>query len=328
MKLGNYDLNRPVFMAPMAGVTDKAFRETIRLTGGRYSFTEMISDKALLYKNSKTIRMLDLSGEDEPRIVQIFGSESEDMARAARIAVEYGANVIDINMGCPTPKIVKNCEGAALLRDLSRATKIAASVVKTVNVPVTAKIRLGWDYSSIVALELASRLEAVGIRMITVHARTKEQYYSGKADWSWIRKIKSNIGVPIIGNGDILSPYDAQRMLAETGCDGVMIARGALGNPWLIGRTQYFLETGEVLPEPDNRQKCEIVMKHLERVISYKGAKVGIKEIRKHAAWYTKGIRGAAEYRNEIMSAQNPKEMESIFFKAFLEESEGRFTEN
>lgn len=306
-------------MAPMAGITDKAFREIIRLTGGTYSFTEMISDKALLYRNPKTIQMLDLSGEEEPRIVQIFGSESEDMAKAARIAVEYGANVIDLNMGCPTPKIVRNWEGAALLRDLSRATKIAASVVKAVNVPVTAKIRLGWDYSSIVALELASRLETVGIGMITVHARTKEQYYSGKADWAWIGKIKESIGIPVIGNGDILSPDDAQRMLIETGCDGVMIGRGALGNPWLIGRIQHFFETGEALPEPDNRQKYEIVIKHLERVIAYKGDKVGIKEIRKHAAWYFKGLRGAAEYRNAIMRTQNSKEIKSIFAKAFLE---------
>lgn len=321
MKLGNYELTKPVFMAPMAGITDKAFREIIRLVGGKYAFTEMISDKALLFNNSKTIQMLDLQDEGEPRIVQIFGSEPEVMARAASMAVEYGADVIDINMGCPTPKIVKNNEGAALLRDLPLAVKIAASVIKAVSVPVTAKLRLGWDHSAIVAPELAIRLEAVGVSMVTVHARTREQYYSGKADWEWIRKIKENMGIPVIGNGDILTPNDALRMLQETGCDGVMIARGALGNPWLIGRTQHFLETGEIQPEPEGQQKLSILLKHFEKIIAYKGDKIGVNEIRKHAAWYIKGIRKAAEYRNEIMNTNNPKEMEAIFLQAFSGEN-------
>lgn len=321
MKLGNYDLTKPVFMAPMAGITDKAFREIIRLVGGKYAFTEMISDKALLFNNSKTIQMLDLQEEGEPRIVQIFGSEPEVMARAASMAVEYGADVIDINMGCPTPKIVKNNEGAALLRDLPLAVKIAASVIKAVSVPVTAKLRLGWDHSAIAAPELAIRLEAVGVSMVTVHARTREQYYSGKADWEWIRKIKENIGIPVIGNGDILTPNDALRMLQETGCDGVMIARGALGNPWLIGRTQHFLETGEIQPEPEGQQKLVILLKHFEKILAYKGNKIGVNEIRKHAAWYIKGIRKAAEYRNEIMNTNNPKEMEAIFLQAFSGEN-------
>ncbi|RNC28715.1 MAG: putative tRNA-dihydrouridine synthase [Candidatus Dichloromethanomonas elyunquensis] len=319
MKLGNYSINKPVFMAPMAGITDKAFREIIQLTGGKYAFTEMISDNALLHQNSKTYRMLNLDGEQEPRIVQLFGSDPEQMAKAAIIVEENNANVIDINMGCPTPKIVKNGEGAALLKNLNLAEKIAHAVVNAVKIPVTVKIRLGWDDSGIVALELASRLEDAGICMISVHARTREQYYSGKADWKWIGKVKKNVHIPVIGNGDIQSPQDALRMIRETGCDGVMIARGALGNPWLIGRTQHFLETGEFLPEPGEESKLNVLLNHFEKLLEYKGEKIGLNEIRKHAAWYIKGRRNAAEYRKEIMTTQNPNSMRAIFQKIFLE---------
>lgn len=313
-------MNKPVFMAPMAGITDKAFREIIYYVGGKHSFTEMISDKALLFNNPKTVQMLDLTGEIEPKIVQIFGSEPIPMAEAARIAVTYGADVIDINMGCPTPKIVKNLEGAALLRDLPLAEKIASAVVDAVTVPVTVKIRLGWDRSAIIAPEIALRLEEAGVSMLTVHARTREQYYAGKADWEWIKKIKEKSSIPVIGNGDIQTPYDASRMMEETGCDGVMIARAALGNPWLISRTQHFLETGQLLPEPEAEKRLEILLLHFHKLLSYKGEKIGINEMRKHAAWYIKGRRNATEYRNEIMSCQCPKDVEAIFYKVYSDE--------
>jgi len=319
MKLGKYILNNPVFMAPMAGITDKAFREIVQLSGGRYTFTEMISDKALIYGNTKTIQMLDIREESEPRIVQIFGSEVKYMARAAKIAVSLGANVIDINMGCPTPKIIRNGEGAFLLKNLSLAEKIAAAVVEAVDVPVTVKMRLGWESSSIVAPELAMRLQDAGVSMITVHARTREQFYSGKADWDSIRSIKSKVSIPVIGNGDIFTPEQGRKMLDETGCDGIMIARGALGRPWLPGRTQHFLERGEIIPEPDFNEKYKILLLHFEKILSYKGESVGVKEIRKHAAWYLKGVKKAAEYRNEIMSSRNSSEIKSIFERAFVD---------
>ena len=313
MKLGKYCMYKPVFMAPMAGITDKGFREIVCHLGGKYVVTEMISDKALLYNNTKTLQMLDLRGEPEPRMVQLFGSDPETMAQAAKLAVEHGADIIDINMGCPTPKIVKNGEGAALLNNLPLAEEIACKVVKAVDVPVTVKMRLGWNSSEITAPKLACRLEAVGISMITVHARTREQFYTGQADWKYIRLIKENLKIPLIGNGDIISPKDASKMIELTGCDGVMIGRAALGNPWLIGRTQHFLEMGELREnEANNKEILRVLLLHFEKILGYKGNRIGVNEIRKHASWYIKGMRNAADYRNEIMRTQDPDEMKKI----------------
>ncbi|MDR3586403.1 MAG: tRNA dihydrouridine synthase DusB [Desulfosporosinus sp.] len=313
MKLGNYEFEVPVFLAPLAGVTDKAFRETVCAVGGKYVWTEMISDKALTYRNSKTLNMLDLTGETEPRIVQLFGSEPETMARAALLAIECSATVIDINMGCPTQKIVKNGEGSALLRDLPRALTIAAAVVRAVNVPVSVKIRLGWNDDEIVAIELAKGLESVGVQMLTVHARTREQFYAGYADWEWIRRVKNAVSIPVIGNGDVFKPEDASRLIEQTGCDGVMIGRGALGNPWLIPRTQHFLKYGKVLPEPLIEERIKVALQHFDRVLRYKGERIGLNEMRKHAVWYIKGVKKAAQLRDEIMQTRSPEEMRTLF---------------
>lgn len=312
MKLGHYELGVPVFLAPLAGVTDKAFRETVRSVGGEYVWTEMISDKALTYQNSRTLKMLDLSGEAEPRIVQLFGSDPETMARAALLAIEASANIIDINMGCPAQKIIKNNEGSALLKDLPRAQAIASAVVKAVNVPVTVKIRLGWNDQEIVALELAKGLEAVGVQMITVHARTREQFYSGQANWEWIRRVKESVNIPVIGNGDVSKPDDAARLIEQTGCDGVMIGRGALGNPWLIPRVQSFLKHGIILPEPSIEERIRVALEHFDRVLRYKGERIGLNEMRKHAVWYIKGVRKAALIRDEIMQTRSSEEMRVV----------------
>ena len=313
MKLGEYNLGVPVFLAPLAGVTDKAFRETVCSVGGKYVWTEMISDKALIYQNSRTLSMLDLYGESEPRIVQLFGSDPETMARAAVLAIECNANVIDINMGCPAHKIVKNGEGSALLKDLPRAQAIASSVVQAVNVPVTVKMRLGWDDNKIVALKFAKGMESVGVQMLTVHARTREQFYSGFADWEWIGRVKNVVSIPVIGNGDVSKPEDAKRLIDQTGCDGVMIGRGALGNPWLIHRTQHFLKYGELLSEPLIEERIQVALQHFDRVLRYKGERIGLNEMRKHAVWYFKGFNKAAQLRDEIMKTKTPEEMRTIF---------------
>jgi nifR3 family TIM-barrel protein len=235
------------------------------------------------------------------------------MARAAVLAIECSANVIDINMGCPAPKIVKNGEGSALLKDLPRAQAIASAVVQAVNVPVTVKMRLGWDENKLVALELAKGLESVGVQMLTVHARTREQFYSGSADWEWIGRVKSEVSIPVIGNGDVFKPEDASRLIEQTGCDGVMIGRGALGNPWLILRTQHFLNYGKLLPEPLIEERIQVALRHFDRVLRYKGERIGLNEMRKHAVWYIKGFNKASQLRDEIMQTRTPEEMRTIF---------------
>jgi len=312
MKLGHYELGVPVFLAPLAGVTDKAFRETVCAVGGEYVWTEMISDKALNYKNAKTLSMLDLSGEAEPRIVQLFGSDPDTMARAALLAIDCCANVIDINMGCPAQKVIKNCEGSALLKDLPRAQAIAAAVVRAVKVPVTVKIRLGWSDNEIVAVEMAKGLESVGVQMLTVHARTREQFYSGQADWEWIRRVKQAVSIPVIGNGDVFIPEDARKLIEQTGCDGVMIGRGALGNPWIIPRTQHYLKYEVLLPEPPFEERLQVALQHFDRIVRYKGERIGLNEMRKHAVWYIKGLQKAAQLRNVIMQTKSPEEMRAV----------------
>jgi tRNA-dihydrouridine synthase B len=275
-------------------------------------WTEMVSDKALTYKNSKTLRILDILGEIQPVVVQLFGSDPEVMAEAAKLVVENGAQIIDINMGCPAPKIVKNCEGSALLKNLALAQSIAKAVVQAVSVPITVKFRLGWDAQNLVGTYLARMLEDVGVAALTVHGRTREQFYSGKADWNAIAEIKRSVKIPVIGNGDVWEPEDAKKMLEETDCDGVMIGRGALGNPWIFRRTVHYLRTGELLPAPSSVDRLALAQRHLELLIQFKSEKIAIQEMRKHAAWYIKGLRDAARIREQIMSTKTFTEMSGV----------------
>lgn len=313
MQIGSLKLANNVIAAPMAGVTDRAYRIIAREQGCGLAVTEMVSDLALLFANPRTYRMLDFRGEREPLSVQIFGSNPETMAKAAAIVVERGANIVDINMGCPTPKIVKNNEGSALMREPQLAAKITESVVKAVPaVPVTVKFRKGWDEHSVNAVEFARRMEESGAAAVAVHGRTRSQFYSGKADWEIIKKVKEALRIPVIGNGDIWSAQDAARMLGVTGCDGIMVGRGAMGNPWLFREITHFLKTGEVLTGPNPEERIQTAIRHLALMVESKGEQVAVFEMRKHAAWYTKGLRGAARIREIINKTQSRKEIEEV----------------
>ncbi len=309
MHIGTVELGNRVFAAPLAGVTDKAFRILLRRMGCGLIVTEMVSAKALQYSNRETFRILDLSGEEGPIAVQLFGSDPWIMAQGAQLAVQYGAAIVDINMGCPTPKIVKNGEGAALLRDIPLAARITAAVVKAVDVPVTVKIRKGWDQKSVNAVAVALALEAAGASAVAIHGRTRDQYYSGDADWDIIAQVKDALGIPVIGNGDIRTPQDAGGMLEQTKCDAVMIGRAAMGNPWIFSRTIAYLEEGRLLPEPSWQERLEMAREHLDLVVRFKGEKTGLLEMRKHLAWYTKGFRGAARIRDSINKTDNLRDL-------------------
>ncbi len=312
MKIGPMQLENPVIAAPMAGITDKAYRLLAKEAGCGLVCTEMVSDQALLYGNPKTCSLLDSSGEKGPVSVQIFGSNSEYMARAAEIVESRGAVLIDLNMGCPTPKIVKNGEGSSLMRDPEKAAEIVSSVVSRVKVPVTVKMRKGWSEDNVNAVELARLVTGAGAAALTVHGRTRSQFYAGKADWGIIAAVKRAVRVPVIGNGDIWAPPDAMAMIEQTGCDGVMIGRAALGNPWIFTRTVHYLKTGELLPGPTYEERIATALRHLELLVSFKGEKVAVWEMRKHAAWYTRGLRNSARLRESINKAQSKEEIKDI----------------
>ena len=300
MKIGNLNLDNKVFLSPMAGVTDLPFRLICKEQNCGMLYTEMVNAKALCYDDQNTKKMLKIEKEEHPVAIQIFGSDPEYMGGAAKILNSYPNEILDINMGCPAPKVVKNGDGSALLKNPELAEKVLRAVVENSEKPVTLKIRKGWDDTCINAVEIAKMAEDCGISAIAVHGRTREQYYSGKADWDIIREVKENVSIPVIGNGDVFEVEDAINMLNKTNCDAIMIGRGAQGNPWIFKRINHYMQTGEILPEPTLEEKIDTAMKHLKLAVQEHGEYVAVREMRKHIAWYLKGLRNSARVRDEI----------------------------
>ena len=302
MYIGNVEIKGKTMLAPMAGICNSAFRKIIKEMGCSLIYAEMVSDKAIFYGNQKTKEMLFMEQIERPIVQQIFGSDKESFVEAAKyIEKEMKPDIIDINMGCPVPKVaVKSQAGAALLKDPQKIYEIVSSVVKAVNVPVTVKIRSGWDQNNINAVDVAKICESAGASAICVHPRTRSQGYSGKADWNIIKQVKEAVKIPVIGNGDITDIYKAKAMLDETGCDLIMIGRGVLGNPWLIREINAYLEDGTILKKPTDIDKIDMCLKHINYLSQIKPEKLVCLEIRNHAAWYLKGIKGSVEVKNKI----------------------------
>ena len=313
LKIGNVDIDNNIFLAPMAGVTDRAFRRICRRWGAGMTYTEMVSAKGMYYKDKKTPELLALDDDEKPACAQIFGSEPEIIEIAAPMALKYGADILDINMGCPAPKIVSNGDGSALMKNPEKAVKVAAAAVRGAGgIPVTVKMRAGWDKESINAAELAKRFEEVGVAAVTVHPRTRDMFYSGRADWSIISEVKKAVKIPVIGSGDIFCAEDAVRMLDETGCDAVMVARGAEGNPFIFRQINELLEFGEVKFFPTPEDRILIALEHARELVGEKGEIRGIKEARKHLAWYVKGIEGAGSLRVKFFGVNTLSDVEKI----------------
>lgn len=309
MRIGDVVLENEVFLAPMAGVTDLAFRLICKEYGSGLLYTEMINAKALCYDDEKTKGMLKIEEEEHPVAVQIFGSEPEFIASATEILNEHSNEILDINMGCPAPKVVKNGDGSALMKTPQLAAKVIEAAAKKSKKPVTVKFRKGWDEDSINAVEFAKMAEASGAQAITIHGRTRAQYYSGTADWDIIEEIKNAVKIPIIGNGDIVTIEDAINIRKNTGCDAIMIGRGAQGNPWIFNRINHYMKTGEILPEPTAEEKIRTAIKHFNLAIKEDGEYVAVREMRKHLGWYLKGMKKSARLRDEINKLESAKEV-------------------
>lgn len=311
--IGGVQLDGPVVLAPMAGVCNLAFRLLCKEQGASLVCSEFVSAKAIVHGNERSFQMLAVDDAERPVSIQIFGSTPEDAAIAARAVEEAGADIVDFNMGCPVPKVIKAEAGAALMRKPDTAQAILKAMVEAVSIPVTVKMRTGWDEESIDVLDLAKRFEDVGVAAIAVHGRTKAQMRSGRANWEIIGQVKERLRIPVIGNGDVFTPQDARAMLDMTGCDAVMIGRGALGNPWIFKRTLHYLETGELLPEPTLEERVEMARRHLLLLAELKGEYTATREMRQHAPQYLKGFPGAAAFRAQLVRCESIAAYDELF---------------
>ena len=313
-KIGNVEIKNKVVLAPMAGISNTAYRQIIKEMGAGLIFAEMVSDKALVYGSEKTFNLLKMSDMERPIAQQIFGSDVNSFVKAAKLVEEkMHPDIIDINMGCPVPKVaIKSQAGSALLKNPTKIKEIVSAVVNAVSVPVTVKIRSGWDANSVNAVEVAKVIEEAGASAITVHGRTRAQGYSGNADWNIIKHVKEAVKIPVIGNGDVTSAEKAKEMLDFTGCDAVMIGRGVLGNPWLINECVSYLESGIIPPKPSAREKIEMLKRHYQLLVDSTSEKQAILEIRTHALWYIKGMPKSAYIKNEICKTKNSEDLFKI----------------
>ena len=318
MKLGPFSFDAPVFLAPMAGVTDTAYRIIAHDMGCPLCYAEMVSSQGIHFKNERTLSMLQSEPAERPLAMQIFAASPEMATEAAAYVEELGtADILDFNMGCPAPKIVKNGEGSALMRDPEHATAILTAIRKAVKMPLSVKMRIGWDESSINVVDLAKRAEAAGVDAITVHGRTREQFYRGHADWEKIGEVRRAVSIPVIANGDVRTYDDLDRIREVTGCEAVMVGRAAQGNPWIFRQLTHYLRTGERLPGPTMRERAEVIVRHLDLLLKYKGDYVGPREMRKHATWYTRGIVHGAILRDLFNKATTREDFLAILAEYF-----------
>lgn len=315
LKIGNVELQNNIILAPMAGLTDLPFRLICEKYNPGLTVTEMVSSKALYYNDEKTKQLLKMDGEKRPISAQIFGSDIESMAYSANYVSKI-ADIVDINMGCPAPKVVKNGDGSKLLLDLDKVYEIVRAVVKSSSVPVTVKMRKGWDSEHIVAVEAAKAVESAGASAVAIHGRTRSEYYTGTADWNIIKKVKENVSIPVIGNGDIKSPEDAKRIFEQTNCDGIMIGRATLGKPWILEQIRTYLEDGTIRKIP-NTEILETILNHINLEVKEKGEYTGVREMRKHICYYLKGLPGASLVRDKINHLDSKEEVEKELMEYF-----------
>ena len=318
LKIGNVIIDHPVILGPMAGVTDLPFRVLCHEQGAGLVCTEMVSAKAILYKNRNTQALMRTDPTEHPVSLQLFGSDPDSVSEAAAMIEDLPFEILDFNMGCPVPKVVNNMEGSALMKDPMRGAAIISAVVRKIRKPVTVKIRKGFNLDSVNAVEVEKRMEDAGVSAITVHGRTREQYYSGEADWEIIRQVKDAVSIPVIGNGDVDSPRKAEKMMRETGVDGVMIARAARGNPWIFHQVIHYLETGEIISKAAPKEVYDMILRQMDLMVQYKGEYTGIREMRKHISWYTAGFPNSASLRRRINEVDTGDEIRELLRETLI----------